>query len=157
TDLTMFLQTARTMLSTKDIWMAFKILSLAYGRFINPDQWQELVNSARRCHGERVDYLLPSLEEEERQSFIVARREMVYEADYRFFLALLLNVPNRGAIYRLAQERFPMSDPEDLILGWITALSERKLLGLDLGHMSKEVLKLAFQRAGRNGNGQTVL
>jgi len=46
-----------------------------------------------------------------------------------FFLALLLNVPDRATVLRLVKEKFPEPDAVDLIVSWVRELSATRIFG----------------------------
>lgn len=147
TDLKLYWQTAQTLVSNGDLWMSYIVLSSAHRKFHESDEWESLLRLARWRYGEQVEYLVPCLEEQDREIKIIARRESVHEADYRFFLALLLNVPKQSIIYKLILNRFPDTDPESLVLRWIKELSEKKLLGLEFNAISLQLLQSAMRGA----------
>ena len=83
------------------------------------DRFDALLKKARAVHGERVDLIVPVLEEEARQSNIIKRRATITGDEHRFFLALILNVPGREKILELVKQRFPDIDPVEKILDWV--------------------------------------
>jgi hypothetical protein len=93
------------------------------------DRFAVLLERARGKHGELVDLLEPVFEEEWRQAEIIRRRAEVKNEDHRFLLALILNVPKKTRMLELVRERFPNSDPIDLVGDWIAALSATKTFG----------------------------
>jgi len=93
------------------------------------DRFQALLDRARGRHGELADLLLPVFEEDWRQEEITQRRATVKNEDHRFFLALLLNVPERATVLRLVKEKFPDRDPIDLVVGWMKELAATKIFG----------------------------
>ncbi|HYJ86512.1 MAG TPA: hypothetical protein VEW46_10675 [Pyrinomonadaceae bacterium] len=93
------------------------------------DRFQALLDRALAKHGELAGMLLPSFEEEWRKNEIVRRRAEVKGEDHRFFLALLLNVPDLPNTLRLVQERFPEKDPVELIVEWVKRLAATKSFG----------------------------
>ena len=93
------------------------------------DRFQALLDRARGKHGELADLLLPVFEEEWRQEEITQRRATVKSEDHRFFLAMLLNVPERATVLRLIRQKFPDQDPIELVVGWIKELAATKIFG----------------------------
>ena len=93
------------------------------------DRFQALLDRARRKHGGLADLLLPVFEEEWRQTDIIQRRAKIKGEDHRFFLALLLNVPERSTVLRLVKEKFPEHDAVDLVVGWVKELSATRVFG----------------------------
>lgn len=93
------------------------------------DRFQALLDRARRIHGELADLLLPVFEEGWRQEEIARRRAEIKSDEHRFFLAMLLNVPERTKMLGLVKERFPDRNAIDLIIGWVRELSATKIFG----------------------------
>ncbi len=92
------------------------------------DRFATILDEARRVHGELVDVVLPVLEEQERQLRIVERRRTITSEEHRFFLALLLNVPDRKRILELVGQQYPAQDPGETVLDWIEDLSRTVVL-----------------------------
>jgi hypothetical protein len=93
------------------------------------DRFHALLDRALAKHGELAELLLPLFEEEWRKNEIIRRRAEVKGEDHRFFLALLLNVPDRANTLRLVQERFPEQDAIELIVEWVRKLAATKVFG----------------------------
>ena len=89
----------------------------------NSDRFQALIEKARERHGALVDLLLPVYQEQQRQLEIIKRRADVKSKDQRFFLALLLNVPQRKVLLKLVKQRFPDRDPIHVMLDRVSELS----------------------------------
>jgi hypothetical protein len=140
-DLPLFWETTRQMVERCKDWMLLPILSLAYSRATETAEWQELTAAAVASHGKWVEKLLPCVAEYARDNELIARRKKVLDPVHRFFLALLLNVPNRAHIDQLIAERFPGSAPEVLILQWLKELSEQKAIGLKFNAISLRMLE----------------
>ena len=135
---------ARVILLQSDPWMTYALLSMAYAPEQETNEWKRLVEVARERHGSLVNIFLYSLEERTREQNITARRREIRDPDHRFFVALLLNLPHREAIYRLVARKFPDADPETLILRWIRELAEAKKIGLDFDALSLAMLQHAL-------------
>ena len=88
-----------------------------------------MLEHARKRHGSIVELLPPVFAEQRRQADIVKRRAMVEGEDHRFFLALLLNVPDRAMVLNLIKQRFPDADPVDLASGWVKELIAIRIFG----------------------------
>jgi hypothetical protein len=142
-----FQRTAELMLETADLWTTLKVLSLAYADRMEPATWEPLVALSKRRHGTRTDPLLAALTEEARQVNITARRDAIRRADHRFFLALLLNVPDREQILRLVARQYPDVDPADQVVAWVRELSADGTLGLRFNPLSISLLKMAMRDA----------
>lgn len=93
------------------------------------NRFQSLIDRARLRHGKLVDRLPEVFEEQLRQKDIVQRRGAIEGDKHRFFLALLLNVPNRSGVLELIKNRFPDADPVGLAVSWIKELAAIRIFG----------------------------
>jgi hypothetical protein len=93
------------------------------------DRFNRLLEIARVRHGELANLFAPVFEEAWRQSEITRRRTEIKRQDHRFFLALLLNVPERVALLRLVSEKFPQRDPVAVVVEWVRELAATKIFG----------------------------
>ena len=116
------LETAFKLLGRNELEELFQVSKSA-------DRFQAMLDRARRRHGALADLLPAVFEEKLRQADIVKRRGMIEGADHRFFLALLLNVPERMRVLDLVKQRCPDKEPVDVIVGWIRELSKTKIFG----------------------------
>jgi hypothetical protein len=129
------------LLSRADFQTAFAVLDLAkahlggnrlektFGLSAGEEQFQRLLATARRRHGELADLIPPVFEEARRQNNLVHRRGQITSPEHRFFLALLLNVPERKRMLAMVEQRFPERDPVDTVVEWVEELANTKLLG----------------------------
>lgn len=129
------------MLANGDLPTALSVLEMAYGA-LGEDQLERafgvttgekrfdtLLRIARQSHGEVIDLLMPVLEEHNRQQNLVMRRGQITANDHRFFLALLLNVPDRERVLALVAQRFPECDPVNTVMDWVEELASTKVMG----------------------------
>jgi len=129
------------LLSRSDFQTAFAVLDLArnhlrgnavekaFGLTIGEEQYQALLETTRRRHGQLVDLLQPVFEEVERQNNLIDRRGQITGGEHRFFLALLLNVPRRETLLKMVKQRFPDCDPVETITNWVDELANMKVMG----------------------------
>src|SRR6185369_1983718 len=129
------------LLSSSDFQTAFPVIELLYDRLANnpiekafgvstgQERFEALLGIARRRHGELVDLILPVIDESRRQNHIIYRRGQITGNDHRFFLALLLNVPERLKVLDLVRQRFPEKDPVDTITEWVEELASMRAAG----------------------------
>ena len=129
------------LLDESDFHTAFAVLEQAFdflchreleeiiGVSRSRDRFEALLDRARNKHGQLADLLSPVFEEGWRQGEITRRRTEIKGQDHRFFLALLLNVPDRGTVLRLVKEKFPERDAVDLVVSWVRELSATKIFG----------------------------
>ena len=104
-------------------------LEATFGLSTGKERFERLVEIARQRHGEVVDLILPVFEEVQRQNHIIHRRGQITSNEHRFFLALLLNVPDRIKVLDLVRERFPDENPVNTIMDWVEELASTKVLG----------------------------
>lgn len=129
------------LLSCSDFQTAFAVIELAFNHLANNQlekafglstgkkRFEGLLEIARQRHGELADLILPVIEERQRQKNIIQRRGEVTSHDHRFFLALLLNVPDRERVLELVGQRFPACDPVEQIVEWVEELAATRRLG----------------------------
>jgi hypothetical protein len=144
-DRSRFQESFRAALAELDLQTAFEAI-----RQLTPlwerEELHAALDAARQRHGQRVDALLPVLEETDRQLRIQSLRGGISSAEHRFFLALALNAPNRDAVLKLVASRHPEAPPGETILRWIRELGamnsdEAKALGLALDANSSLFLR----------------
>lgn len=100
---------------------------------------EALFDVARGRHGALVDFIPAVISERQRQFNLLDLRKHVTDADDRFFLALILNVPHRRQVLELLKQRWPDRDSAEVICERVAHLSatravrarERYLLGLE--------------------------
>jgi hypothetical protein len=100
-----------------------------FGLSTGKDRFKEILERCKGTHGDLADLVLPVLEEQERQTSIIQRRGTITTDAHRFFLALLLNVPNRQRILELVKQRYPDQDPVETVLDWVEELGRTRVLG----------------------------
>jgi hypothetical protein len=93
------------------------------------ERFQSMLEKARHRHGQLIDLLPPVFDEMQRQHNIVQRRRYLTDNEQRFFLALILNVPDRAKVLDLVKRRFPQQEPIDRVADWVMELATTKLLG----------------------------
>jgi hypothetical protein len=144
-DLDLFGECGVRLIAGGDFWLTLRVLGLALRQVPGSRAAEDLVAAARERHGARVDYLVAAAEEQRRQADIVARREKVRDPDQRFFLALLLNAPDRETFLELIEAREPGVDPRARIVGWLRELSAAGLIGLEFNALSLKLLEFALR------------
>ena len=121
-----------------DLLAVFRVAKHHLGRVQNLERLRELLERARPRHGARIDLLMPVLEEIARLGAIIHKRTLMTGADHRYFLALLLNLPTRAAVFEAVALRYPGRDPVDLVMQWIqdlaSALVEHRGVAAEVDH-----------------------
>ena len=104
-------------------------LEKVFGLESGADRFQALLAIARRRHGELADLIPAVMAEEQRQYNITNRRSRITGGEHRFFLALLLNVPDRVRVLELIARRVPDADPVETAVGWVRELARTRSFG----------------------------
>lgn len=94
------------MLADLDFERGFFILQNTMSGLRALGAWDEAWAAFRKKHGTLARHVAPTLDEIVRRDGIAALRSTITEAEHRFFLALLLNVPARADILRMIAQRF---------------------------------------------------
>jgi hypothetical protein len=118
-----YAEVVRGMVAALDYERGFFTLQNCLGALREQGEWEETWNVFAEKHGELAAYAAPTLAEIVWRDRLVNLRGSIEDAEHRFFLALLLNVPRAPEILRLVAERFP-GDPVATVLGWVEDLSE---------------------------------
>lgn len=111
------------MIGNLDLERGFFILQNAMPHLQNLGRWDEVWSVFARRHGSRARKIAPTLDEIVWRDNLIGLRSSVTDADHRFFLALLLNVPQRKDILALVARRYGGS-PRETILRWVEELSD---------------------------------
>ena len=131
------------MLGELDFERGFFILQNCVLGLRSSGEWDPVWEVFAGRHGELAQRALPTLDEILRRDALVALRGSVTEVEHRFFLALLLNVPDGGQILRMVADRFP--GPAEVTLGrWVGELAEA-------GVEDSGLVALALRGAGLGG------
>jgi hypothetical protein len=99
------------------------------------------------------------LTEERRIRNLAGRRRHVTGADHRYFLALLMNLSDRSSILACIGQRYPGSNPADLVIDWLRELGQIDLpgpegptaIGVPLDEVSLLVLRGLLDGMGPDG------
>jgi hypothetical protein len=145
-DTIMFWKYAQLLLN-QDPWMLLQILNIVYQRAAEfPDQWKQLLEAASQHYGRHViDSMELAVKEEARVRKLNRLRSVIHDADLRFFLALLLNVPKRETLLALVAERFGTADPESLVVDWVRQMSDRGLFRSKTNPLLLDIIRLAMR------------
>jgi hypothetical protein len=111
------------MLAELDFERGFFILQNGMAALQGLGEWDVALRVFRKTHGALATGVGATLDEIVRRDRVVAMRNGVTEPEHRFFLALLLNVPDRRNILRLVKERFG-GNPAATISRWAGELMD---------------------------------
>lgn len=143
-------QALQTVLAQSDAWSAYRFLEIANVHVKDPAARAAVIEAARARHGEVIDRLLPCLDEATRQANIITRRAQIKDIDHRFFLALLLNLPDRASILELVSQRFPQADPVAWLVDQVRQLSAADRIGLSFDDTSLSVFETLLRNQDFN-------
>ena len=120
------------MMVTLDFERGFNILRHAMAHLQDLGEWESVLGTFQKRHGELAKGVPDTLAECLRRETISQMRHHIDNPEHRFFLALLMNVQNRNGIHALISERFPDQSPIETILGWAEELIELSDFGIML-------------------------
>jgi len=118
-----FVALTMEMLDGLDFERGFYILQNVMSGLRELGEWEPAWRAFRKKHGKLADGIAPTLDEIVRRDGIAALRATVTDVEHRFFLALLLNVPDRADILGMIGQRF-RGKPMTHVLRWAGELAE---------------------------------
>ena len=133
-------QIVAEMLGELDFERGFFVLQNCIIALRSSGEWEAVWKVFAERHGAKADLAALTFEEILRRDALVALRSSVREVEHRFFLALLLNVPEAKEILRIVAERFP-GPPEATLERWVREMAEA-------GVEDSGLIALALQGAG---------
>lgn len=136
-----FVPTLGEALQASDAWSAYRLLDLANKNLTEPQAMEPLLALVRERHGALADAMRPCLAEARRQANIKLRRDRVRDAEHRYLLALLLNLPSREAILALVRSRYPQLDPVTWVVSQVRTLAQQDQIGLSFDAVSLAALE----------------
>ncbi|GLZ77484.1 hypothetical protein Afil01_22910 [Actinorhabdospora filicis] len=140
-----FRRTAASLLAEADLWTVWRVLRATAERGAHHPG---LLEPARRRHGgPRVDALLAAVTGRVRQLQIARLRQTIRNPEHRFFLALLLNVPDREEILTLIGREHPGIDPADRAVSWLSEIAATGALNLTITPVALATLRMALEKA----------
>ena len=122
----------REMVGSLDFERGFNTLLHAMDRLQVLDEWEPVLATFQKRHGELAKGVPETLAESLRRDSISQMRYHIENPEHRFFLALLMNVQNRSDIHALITKRFPDHSPIEMILGWAEELIEPADFGITI-------------------------
>ncbi|MDB4740396.1 hypothetical protein OAF87_01105 [Akkermansiaceae bacterium] len=112
------------MVETLDFERGFHILRHAMDRLLCLGEWQSVLASFQKKHGDLAEGVPDTLAECLRRETLTGMRYQIIDPDLRFFLALLMNVPTRSDILAFTVQLIPGEPAIETILGWLQDLIE---------------------------------
>jgi hypothetical protein len=129
----------RELLAISDLHTSFLILAkvnqqlrqVGLERVFAPDVAAKRLGKAMAAawefHGDVIDEFAPVFFRQNLTAEIVRRRAQVTSDEHRFFLALLLNLPDRDRVLEMIRARYPDADPIEQILEWVGELGRTRV------------------------------
>ena len=142
--------TARQIVATHRVWTAFRVCddwALSYGA---GDDLAALIDVLTGRAEIFSGLLAPMYAEEVRRGRLMARRGMLRESRHRLFLALIVNLPDRGSIRQAIGQLFPDQDSSTLIGDLVEELASPALRGISGLSLSADELSQLKVRLGND-------
>jgi hypothetical protein len=130
---------SRSLIKGADLETIYYMLSLLSRRKADSDLLAEMVATANERYGDVVDLIWRVCEGERRTRVVTALRGKVVESGARFFMALLMLMPDREAILDAVRLQFPNDDPVVSIGGWLESMAEKGNIGFDLNAVNRAI------------------
>jgi hypothetical protein len=111
------------MVRTLDFERGMFTLQNCLGHLRALGKWEKCLGLFQKKHGALAARVGPTFDEIVRRDAMVALRKSATEPEHRFFLALLLNVPDRADILRMIGTRFD-GQPEKTAARWVDEMCE---------------------------------
>jgi hypothetical protein len=124
-----------------DVWCSYRLLEIANRHLSDAHALEPLLAVVQEQHGAVAEVMRACLAEARRQANIQLRRDRVRDSDHRYFLALLLNLPDRAAILDMVRARYPDSDPVEWLVAQVDALARADHIGLAFDKVSLAALE----------------
>lgn len=117
------------------------LLVLRARRHADPETFAAVLDDFAAQFPALAPRLAAVADEELRRLAVTAARERITDAEHRFFLALVMNLPDRAAILGAIRQRYPARDPVEQLLGWVRACARRDRLGFELDDLLMEIVR----------------
>jgi hypothetical protein len=135
-----FTTAAADALRHSDVWCSYRLLEVANRHLSDAHAMEPLLAVVHEQQGAVADVMRVCLAEARRQANIQLRRDRIRDADHRYFLALLLNLPDRAAILEMVRARHSDSDPVAWLVAQVGALAREDQIGLTFDAVSLAAL-----------------
>ena len=115
---------ARNCVREADSFVAFRVLHHLRKRMQPHRRYLAFLESIRPSHDALIDAVVRHAEETLREAAVIRARGLVKEPELRFFLALLLNVPERTRILEMIGRAYPGRTPAENVIRWVRELAK---------------------------------
>jgi hypothetical protein len=124
------LRAAGEITASEDTWGALQVADHCFGLWGWSDRFITLLEDLGKHHGALGEIAPIMYEEQWRSDGVLRRRTLLHEPHQRTFLALLANLPTRGAIDSVLGQLVPDRPSDEVLMEWIEELSSAKLRGV---------------------------
>jgi hypothetical protein len=114
----------------EDLWTAYRVADYWFMNFSPADGFAELSAELGRRDSSLAPLLDDMYQERSRRDRLMLRRGMLEEQRHRLLLAVLINVPDTGAIAAAMKELFPEQEPAETMWRLIEELVTPRYRGL---------------------------
>ena len=119
-----YLDCARSYMERSDLGRVDRMLVSHLAADGYDETFEKLLDAARPLFRDRFEMMRESYDAAAREAAIISRRQRITDPDHRFFLALILNLPDRATIFDLVRRRYSR-DPAELIADWVEAMAKK--------------------------------
>ncbi len=127
-----------------DAFAAFVYIRELWPMLEKADQRDSILAAASRKHPLLIEKLRPALANSDRRDRITGLRNSIMDLDVRFFLAVVLNLPDLDSITILMRRKYPSLEPLAVIAHCISQICSLGLLGSDFDN-AWDLVKPYFQ------------
>ncbi len=128
---------ASIIIDSCDLESIYFMFSALTRRKVDKSLLRDLYDKARLRHGEIVDLFRQVCEEERRTRIAIGLRSKIVDPEARFFLALLMLMPDRDAIFEAIRMQCPDSEPLNMIERWLEGVSGKETIGFDFNPVNR--------------------
>jgi hypothetical protein len=129
---------ARQMMASEDVWGAFQVIDHCFGLWGWNDRFTSVLEAFGTQHRVLAEPASAMYQELWRSDTVLRRRTLLHERHQRTFLALLANLPSRGAIESVLATLAPGRASDEVLMEWIDELASPQLRGVSGLSLSDE-------------------
>lgn len=130
-----------SIIATTDFNTAFHVLLSAHSNATTAAERSALLDVFASRNKAVMPDLIPALQYLERRQQIMRLRSTVDNPELQFFLALLLNLNERGTLLDMVRSRYPLVEPIEMVVQWGAELAN-KVHGADIQYAKAAVRAL---------------
>lgn len=139
------------LIESGDLETVYHVFSFLWRRKADRELLENLFLRSRQRYGEIMDIFWESFYEERRTRIVRSLRAKVADPGVRFFLALLMLMPDRDSILETIRLQFPDADPASLIESWLRLVSGKDKIGIEFDDVNQVVMRGLIGGLGEPG------